>query len=34
MKVVNIMLEDKEHAALKLKKGKDTWRQALIKGCK
>jgi len=33
MKVINVMLEDKEHAELMKKKGKLTWKQALIDGC-
>jgi len=32
MKVVNIMLEDKEHELLKAKKGKLTWKEVLVNG--
>jgi len=32
MKVINIMLEDKEHARLKEKKGTLTWKEVLVNG--
>ena len=33
-KVVNIILEDEEHASLTKAKGEKTWKEALKEGCK